>query len=31
MADANQRPMWFKGDFFGERFAPNQPKAPAAN
>jgi hypothetical protein len=29
MADGDQRPMWFKGDFFGDLFAPNQPKAPA--
>jgi len=29
MADGGQRPMWFKGDFFGDLFAPNQPKAPA--
>jgi len=27
MADGDQRPMWFKGDFFGDIFAPNQPKA----
>ena len=30
MADGDQRPMWFKGDFFGDIFAPNQPKADAA-
>ena len=29
MADGDQRPMWFKGDFFGDIFAPNQPKADA--
>lgn len=29
MADGEQRPMWFKGDFFGDIFAPNQPKADA--
>jgi Zn-dependent M28 family amino/carboxypeptidase len=28
MADGDQRPMWFAGDFFGDMFAPNQPKAP---
>jgi len=27
MADADQRPMWYAGDYFGETFAPNQPKA----
>jgi hypothetical protein len=27
MADGDQRPMWFKGDFFGDIFAPTQPKA----
>jgi hypothetical protein len=30
MADADQRPMWNKGDFFGDLFAAAQPKAPAA-
>jgi Zn-dependent M28 family amino/carboxypeptidase len=30
MADADQRPMWFKGDFFGDLFAPSQPKAAPA-
>lgn len=29
MADGDQRPMWFQGDFFGNLFAPTQPKAPA--
>lgn len=28
MADSDQRPMWYHGDFFGDLFAPNQPKAP---
>ena len=28
LADAPQRPMWYKGDYFGTRFAPAQPKAP---
>ena len=27
MADADQRPLWFAGDYFGETFAPSQPKA----
>jgi Zn-dependent M28 family amino/carboxypeptidase len=27
MADAEARPMWNKGDFFGDLFAPAQPKA----
>ena len=27
MADAPQRPMWYSGDYFGETFAPAQPKA----
>jgi Zn-dependent M28 family amino/carboxypeptidase len=27
MADADQRPMWYAGDYFGDTFAPNQPKA----
>jgi len=27
MADADQRPMWYAGDYFGETFAPSQPKA----
>jgi len=29
MADGDQRPMWFKDDFFGNIFAADQPKAPA--
>ena len=28
MADADQRPLWYAGDYFGETFAPTQPKAP---
>ena len=27
MADSEQRPMWYAGDYFGETFAPTQPKA----
>jgi len=27
LADAGQRPLWFRGDYFGETFAPGQPKA----
>ena len=27
MADADQRPMWYAGDYFGDTFAPGQPKA----
>jgi len=27
MADADQRPMWYSGDYFGETFAASQPKA----
>jgi len=27
MADADAPPMWFKGDFFGDAFAPNAPRA----
>lgn len=27
MADADQRPMWYSGDYFGDTFAPAQPKA----
>lgn len=29
IADGRDRPMWFRGDLFGGRFAPNAPKAPA--
>jgi hypothetical protein len=28
LADADRRPMWYRGDYFGDRFAPTQPKAP---
>ncbi|HZV19270.1 MAG TPA: M28 family metallopeptidase [Sphingobium sp.] len=31
MADADMPPRWLKGDFFGDLFAPNAPKAEAAN
>jgi Zn-dependent M28 family amino/carboxypeptidase len=27
MADADQRPLWYQGDYFGDTFAPKQPKA----
>lgn len=27
MADADHRPMWYAGDYFGETFAPAQPRA----
>jgi Zn-dependent M28 family amino/carboxypeptidase len=27
MANAEQRPLWYQGDYFGDRFAPKQPKA----
>ena len=27
LADADQRPMWYKGDYFGDTFAPNEPRA----
>jgi Zn-dependent M28 family amino/carboxypeptidase len=27
LADADQRPLWYRGDYFGERFAPGQPRA----
>lgn len=32
LADAPQRPLWYKGDYFGDAFAPGQPRAarPAA-
>ncbi|MDF0543083.1 M28 family metallopeptidase [Sphingobium sp. H39-3-25] len=30
MADDDAPPMWFKGDFFGDTFAPNAPKADKA-
>jgi len=28
LADGEQRPLWYSGDYFGNRFAPAQPKAP---
>lgn len=28
MADGDAAPLWYKGDFFGDTFAPNAPKAP---
>jgi len=28
LADASARPLWYAGDYFGNRFAPAQPKAP---
>jgi Zn-dependent M28 family amino/carboxypeptidase len=27
LADAPQRPLWYKGDYFGDAFAPGQPRA----
>jgi Zn-dependent M28 family amino/carboxypeptidase len=30
LADGDTRPMWFKGDFFGDIFAPDAPKVPTA-
>lgn len=27
MTDSDQRPLWFEGDFFGDVFAPGQPRA----
>jgi hypothetical protein len=27
LADEPQRPRWYKGDYFGETFAPGQPRA----
>jgi Zn-dependent M28 family amino/carboxypeptidase len=27
LADADQRPMWYEGDYFGDTFAPGQPRA----
>jgi Zn-dependent M28 family amino/carboxypeptidase len=27
LADADRRPMWYQGSYFGNRFAPSQPKA----
>jgi hypothetical protein len=26
LADADQRPMWYRGDYFADRFAPGQPR-----
>lgn len=28
LADADQQPRWYQGDFFGDLYAPNQPRAP---
>jgi len=28
LADADQRPLWYAGDYFGDRFAPRSPRAP---
>jgi Zn-dependent M28 family amino/carboxypeptidase len=28
LADSDRRPLWYKGDFFGDLFAQGQPKAP---
>ena len=27
LADADQRPLWYQGDYFGDRFAPTAPRA----
>ena len=27
LADADKRPLWYKGDYFGDTFAPGQPRA----
>lgn len=27
LADSEQRPLWYKGDYFGDTFAPGEPKA----
>ncbi len=29
IADADQRPLWYQGNSFGDRFAPDAPRAPA--
>jgi hypothetical protein len=29
MADGTRRPMWLQGDYFGDLFDPNGPRAPA--
>ena len=31
LADADARPLWYRGDFFGDRFAPGQPRAERPN
>lgn len=31
LADASQAPLWYAGDFFGDKFAAGQQKAPKAN
>ncbi len=28
VADADERPLWYQGNFFGDRFAPGAPRAP---
>lgn len=28
LADADERPLWYAGDYFGDRFAPRSPRAP---
>jgi hypothetical protein len=30
VADADTRPLWYAGDVYGARYAPDQPKAPPA-
>ena len=30
MADGDEPPLWMAGDFFGDTFAPNAPRAPLA-
>jgi hypothetical protein len=27
LADADARPRWYRGDYFGDRFAPGEPRA----
>jgi len=27
LADADQRPLWYRGDYFGDTFAPGEPRA----
>jgi hypothetical protein len=29
LADAPERPRWYKGDYFGDKFAPTEPKVAA--